>query len=462
MALSVVQSKSGTGTSGTSVTVTLTSATTAHNCLVVAVGEANTTTNPTVTGVTLGGSAGNFTLAASLKNNSDANAELWVDRDCTGSQTSVVVSFTGGTGTSNNYVVWVHEVAGADTTSPVDKTAAAGASSGTSWSSGATATLSQAAEIAIGIVCAEGSAGNPSMSGPASLWTNNGPTTASRTSAISSFQVVSATTALTYAGTTTSAKWGVALVTLKAASVAVTGTGTMGLGSLSFSGSGSVVGGNLALGGLRFAGTGVQKFTGTGSLTLGGLGFSGSQTTVTPTIPTEPAGVIATSRDLNDWANAASFFLGSTRGTQPMFFLMASATQGLTTSFTAVTYSSSAPVFKDNNGAWSSGTPSRVTVMTPGFYTVAWSVSAASGAGHLQAYAQVTTTAANPFNPSTTLKFQESNRAATTSIVVTSSGGLVPFYLATGDYIEVYALVGTAENTSLTLAPQLSGEWVSS
>jgi hypothetical protein len=102
-----------------------------------------------------------------------------------------------------------------------------------------------------------------------------------------------------------------------------------------------------------------------------------------------------------------------------------------------------------------------MTAMTPGFYTIAWSVSAASGAGHLQCYAQVTTTSANPFNPSTTMKFQASNHAATTNVVVTSSGGLVPIHLFPGDYVEVYALVGSAVSTSLTFAPQLTGEWVS-
>jgi len=73
----------------------------------------------------------------------------------------------------------------------------------------------------------------------------------------------------------------------------------------------------------------------------------------------------------------------------------------------------------------------------------------------------VTTSAANPYNPSTTLQFQHSNRAATTALVATSSGGLVPIYLVPGDYIEVYAKVGTAVSTSTAAFPQFSGEWVS-
>lgn len=461
MAPSLIQSKSGTITSGTSLTITLTSPTTAGNCLLVAVGATRSTTNPAVTGITLGGSAGNFAIAKGQNTAGDADAEIWVDPNCAGSQTSVVITFSAGSGTGQGNAAWVMEWSGLVTSAATDKTNGGSNTNGT-FSSGATGTLTQASEVIIGCVMTFATGGT--ISAPGAPWTELGSLTAGTNNSFAAgWQVVSATTTQTYNGTVSGSGqvWASVVATFKA-STSATGTAAVALGGLRFAGSGSVAGGNLALGGLRFAGVGAQKFTGTGTLRLGGLGFAGSQTTVAPVIPTEPAGVIATSRDLNGWANAAQFFTGSFRGTQPMFILMASAAQALTTSFTAVTYSATGAVFKDNNGAWSSSNPSRMTVRTAGFYSVAWSVSAASGAGHLQCYAQVTTTAANPFNPSTTLKFQESNHAATTNIVVTSSGGLVPFYLAVGDYIEVYALVGTAENTSLTLAPQLSGEWVSS
>lgn len=458
MAPTLVQSKSGTATSGTSLTITLTSSTTAHNCLVVNFGSTASTTNPNVSGITIGGSADHFTRARQNNAAAVANADIWVDRDCVGGQTSVVVTFSAGTGTGIGIGCWVEEWSGVDTSSPVDAVNGATGTS-TTWSSGSTGTLAQASEVVTGCVFAF----STTLTTPAAPWTELGTLTAGTNNRFAAgWQVVSATTAQTFNSTTTgTSDWAAVVVTLKA-STSVTGTGGLTLGGLGFAAAGSIASGKLTLGGLRFAGTGAQKFTGTGGLALGGLGFTGGQTTVVPAVPTEPAGVIATSKDLNGWANAATFFLGSSRGTQPMFFLQAATTQALTTSFTAVNYSASAPVFKDNNGAWSSGNPSRVTIMTPGFYTISYSVSAASGAAHLQCYAQVTTGAANPFNPSTTLKFQESNRAATTNVVVSSSSGLVPIYLASLDYLEVYALVGTAENTSLTFAPQLTGEWVSS
>lgn len=459
MSPTLVQSKSGTITSGTSLTITLTSATTAGNCLVVAVGGTQSSTNPSVTGVTIGGSADNFAKAKSVNVAGDADAEAWVDPNCVGSQTSVVITFAAGSGTSQGCGAWVMEWSGL-ASAPTDKTNS-GTGGTSSWSSGASGTLTQASEVVIGCVMSFTSGG--SLSTPTSPWTELGTLTAGTGNNFAAgYQIVSATTSLTYNSTLSGGAqaWAAVIVSLEASTL-VTGTGGFGLGGLGFSGTASVSGGSFGLGGLRFSGAGALTFSGSGGLALGGLGFSGTQTTVAPVIPTEPAGVIATSKDLNEWATASQFFLGSFRGTQPVFFLMAAATQSLTTSFTAVTYSSSAPVFKDNNGAWTSGTPSRMTVMTPGFYSIAWSVSAASGAGHLQCYAQVTTTAANPFNPSATMKFQAANRAATTNITVTSSGGLVPIYLATGDYIEVYALVGSAVSTSLTFAPQISGEWVS-
>lgn len=483
MAISLVQSKSGSGTTSP-VTVTLTSNTTAGNCLVVAVAAGNSTTNATVSGMTLGGSAGNFASAVALANNSDCNVEIWTDQNCAGGQTAVAVSFSGGTGTGNGFDVFVWEFSGVSVSSAVDKAPAAAGGTTGGFASASTGTLTIANEVAVGIGGAVGSIGAPTMTGPSSPWNNQTSVSAAKTGAVGGYQIVSATTALTYTGTSSTGKWGAAIITLEQAASSVTGTGSIGLGGVAFSGAGSETfsaTGSLALGGLAFSGTdsvtgsgglalgglhftgsaGALTFTGSGTLALGGLAFSGSQLTVVPAVPTEPAGVIATSRDLNEWANASQFFLGSSRGTAPVFFLQAATTQSLTTSFTAVNWSSSAAVFKDNNGAWTSGTPSRMTVMTPGFYSIAWSVSAASGAGHLQCYAQVTTTAANPFNPSTTVKFQAANRASTTNITVTGSGGLVPIYLATGDYVEVYALVGSAVSTSLTFAPQLTGEWVS-
>lgn len=218
MTATLVQSKSGTGSSGTTLTITLNSATVAGNCLVVCIGTQQGTTNPTVSGVTLGGSAGNFAAAATAYNSSFDNAAIWVDPNCAGGQTSVVISFTGGSGTGVTYAAWVMEWSGISGSSPVDQSSD-GNGAGTSFSSGATGTTVQAAELVVGV-----DANNTSTpTGPSSPWTNltvlsvtSGVTTMKL---IASYQVASATGTFTYSGSISgSGSWGAAVATLKAGS----------------------------------------------------------------------------------------------------------------------------------------------------------------------------------------------------------------------------------------------------
>lgn len=208
----LVQVKSGTGTTSP-VTVNLTSPTTAGNCLVVAVAMGNSTTNPTVSGITLGGAAGNFAAAVTLSNNADANVAIWTDQNCAGGQTAVAVTLNAGTGAGNGYDVYVYEFSNVATSSAVDKTASAGAGSG-NFSSGSTGTLASANEVAIGIGAGIGAVGAPTVAGPASPWTNQTAVSAARTAAVAGHQVVSATTALSYAGTSSTGRVGAAIVTL--------------------------------------------------------------------------------------------------------------------------------------------------------------------------------------------------------------------------------------------------------
>jgi len=210
----LVQAKSGTATSGTTVTVTLTNPTTAGNCLVISVGASQGTTNPTVSGVTLGGSATNVVNAKTANNNADVDCEVWVIWNIAGGQTSVVVTFNAGTGAGQQNVVWAEEYSGVLATSnPVDAATANGANgNSTSPSSGSTGTLSQPGELLIGAISA-----GAVITGPSSPWVNETNATVSTLSLIAGHQVTSATTAQTYSGTITSAVWGAVIVGLKLA-----------------------------------------------------------------------------------------------------------------------------------------------------------------------------------------------------------------------------------------------------
>jgi hypothetical protein len=211
-----VQAKTGSGTTSP-VTVTLTTATGSQpgpSCLVVAVGEGNSTTNPAVSGITLGGSGDHWSgPAAGILINADANCELWTDQNCASGQTSVAVSFTPGSGAGNGYCVAVFEFAGILSSGAVDQTNNAGAASG-SWNSGSV-TPGQLPEAVIGVGVGIGAGGAPTITGPSSPWNNQSSVSAARTTMIAGYQIVSSGGSVNYGGTVSTGRVGAAVITLK-------------------------------------------------------------------------------------------------------------------------------------------------------------------------------------------------------------------------------------------------------
>ena len=216
-----VQSASNSTTvSGTSLTVTLGAATGTGNTLVVLVYAADAITNPTVSGITLGGSADNWAAGVTAYNDTDINSAIWYDSGAASGQTSVVITFAAGTGAVLGLAAVVIEWAGLVTSSALDKTASANGVSNAP-SSGATATLSQAAQVAFGCIAATSS--GLTLTGPGSPWIELAQVAFGAGSAAlqAGYQQVSATTALTYAGTATAVPaWGACIVTLKLAAAA--------------------------------------------------------------------------------------------------------------------------------------------------------------------------------------------------------------------------------------------------
>lgn len=207
MAISLVQSKIGSTTSGSTLTVTLNSGTTAGNCVVVALMFLGSTTNPSgVSGITLGGSAGNFASAIieGASSTTTPGTAIWTNPNCAGGQTAVAITLTGGSGTIG-MIAFVYEVSGVASTSVVDKTQGTTKSSNsTSFTSNATATTTNAVEFWVGIgASASGSA--LTLTGPSSPWSNLANTQATiggvSTAAISGSQITSSTAAATYSGT---------------------------------------------------------------------------------------------------------------------------------------------------------------------------------------------------------------------------------------------------------------------
>ena len=258
MSITVVQHASTTVavTSGTTVTVSpaFASNTAAGNCL-VAVFSINNIDGPSggpvvtgITSVTTNGSAENWAQGAAAPNYSGAPTELWVyvNPDTGGGQKIIDLNIDIGAAYepypeySMAVLADIYEVAGLAASSVTDKTSTGASNASETWSSGATATTSQASEIAFG-----GAAGfvatadtTQTFAGPGSGFTNetaleetvqNGGTTAADSYycyQVSGYQILSSEGAVTYAGTASSAGSynTAAVVTLKAAGGGTTTT----------------------------------------------------------------------------------------------------------------------------------------------------------------------------------------------------------------------------------------------
>lgn len=191
-------------------------ATTAGNCLVVCIGATSGNgTPPTVTGVTLGGAAGNFaalvTKTATNGISASNGAFIWADPNCAGGQTSVVISGTSLGVAAGLGGVTVYEVSGLVLSAVLDKSS--GGSSGsavTTWTSGATATTTQAAEFWVGCVVGAGT-----VAAPGAPWNDS---LAGFTHMAAGSQIASATGAATYNSTQTSGIYSAVVATLFATS----------------------------------------------------------------------------------------------------------------------------------------------------------------------------------------------------------------------------------------------------
>lgn len=208
MTISIVQTKTGTATSASSLTLTLASGTTAGHSLIVVGGEfksAGSGGPQPIIGVTLGGTGLN--LADQWEDsNSAVCSECWVLDNIAGSQTSVAISYLGS---NTDIAAAAIEVAGLNAAGSLDNTWHAqdnDFTTSSSWSSGSTGTLNQASEIAFGVSVLQGT--SCSITGPSSPWSNTTLSISTTFKVIFGNNIVSANTALSYAGTSSASGTG--------------------------------------------------------------------------------------------------------------------------------------------------------------------------------------------------------------------------------------------------------------
>jgi hypothetical protein len=214
VAVSFIQAASGSTTVSSTVTVTLSTPTTAGNCLIACVANGNGAPLAFVSSATLGGAADNW---AALKTSGDVNngaevLSVWADPNCAGGQTSVVINCTGGGATT---LAWVFEFSGVLISSVLDQFATfdsvAGSNATFSVTTGVTA---QASEVAVG--CVYGF--NQTITGPGAPWVNESLLAFSGRNLLASYNILSSTGTVTYSGSFGGATFnGQILVTLRGA-----------------------------------------------------------------------------------------------------------------------------------------------------------------------------------------------------------------------------------------------------
>ena len=218
MSITVIQTASNDDQTSTATSLTLTFASnvTAGNCIVVV--AANDASTGVISGITLGGSADNWTKDAGIVggNGGFYDIEIWSDPGCAGGSKTVVITWLG----SGDLAAVAYEVSGL-AASPLDKTQTNGpATTGTSFTSNATTTTSQASELYVGGVWMQT---NGTISGPSSPWTNTKLTLSTAGEIFQAgFEIASVTGTPSYAGTisgdTQNNGWVAAIVTFKAGS----------------------------------------------------------------------------------------------------------------------------------------------------------------------------------------------------------------------------------------------------
>ena len=222
--MGLVQFKQGTS-AATTLTITLTSPTVAGHGLIVKAATSWATSNGTISGITLGGSADHFASAATAGSSTNAaNVACWLDLNCAGGQTSVVITTSGGSGAAV-LLASVEERDDLPSTLAFDKSAGSTSNGSTSWTSTATATTTQANELWTGLSLCLASGSTPSITGPSSPWSNLAQISQAGSGFTNTFmagsQVVAATGAATYNGTVSpSSEWVGLVATLKLTSAA--------------------------------------------------------------------------------------------------------------------------------------------------------------------------------------------------------------------------------------------------
>lgn len=224
MAITVVQQTNfATSVAANTIALTPTAPAAAGNLLALAIPYRATTTNGSVvTGIAdtaTGGSNSWLKAKSSADGAHKGQVDIWYVDPANSKSTVGTITITGTGGDTFEWLPTWYEVSGI-ATSPLDQAPTPGSASSTGPTV-TTGVLAQAAEIAIAVI--EWDSNTITETAAPSGWTNAAVHTAStpNVSGRSSYQIVAATTALTYSDTLSlAAQWKAGVVTFKASAAA--------------------------------------------------------------------------------------------------------------------------------------------------------------------------------------------------------------------------------------------------
>jgi len=166
-----------------------------------------------------------------------------------------------------------------------------------------------------------------------------------------------------------------------------------------------------------------------------------------------PAGYVATTTDMNNLSACCTFLLG-----KPMARAHASGTAQTLTG-TACAF---ATLDFDTDSMWSSGSNTRLTAQTPGWYKVRYGIISTASGANGDAWVRSTTGNNNPGGAGITSAVHWSSSQitfVTSPFGTMSCSGVWPFYMYVGDYWEV--LADAITDTTAALPCYFAAEWVS-
>ena len=154
-----------------------------------------------------------------------------------------------------------------------------------------------------------------------------------------------------------------------------------------------------------------------------------------PKVPAIFAGQVVTSAQMNALSAVATFLFG-----KPSAYVQASTAQAMSGA-TSISFPTK---IRDSDGMWNSGSPTLLTVQTPGYYRVAYYVPHAAVASI--SYVKFTAGTNNPQHPTTKLCWSGSAQGSA-AVVCCGAAGVVPVYMYLGDTVEVVVTSGSAVST---------------